>query len=358
MKKLGIICGTLSRGGAERVAINIAEYMKNHGIEIYILTAGRAEDEYEVPIGIERIVLNNHVNKFLSVINSIIVLRKMIKKYSLDTIIIMGVPLCIYSIPGSVHTGTKIIVSERNDPHHFAGKKIVRIFSRFLMRFSDGFVFQTNDAKKYYNKIRKGRGIVIPNPLMADRLPVRYEGFREKIIINIGRLEQQKNQKILIQAFSQIAQKYPGYRLIIYGEGSLRETLENEIKKYRQQDRIFLPGNYEDIHEKIRKASVFVLCSDFEGMPNALIEAMALGIPCISTDCPCGGPRELIKDGVNGILIPVGDVKALKEKIEYFINNPDVSAACGRNALAIREELHMDNIGKLWYTYCMACGLD
>lgn len=357
MQKLGIICGTLSRGGSERVAVNIGEYMKCHGIETYILTAGLAKDEYKIPFGIERIVLSNTHNKILSVVNSIIMLRKTIKKYTLDTIIIMGVPLCIYSIPGCVHTGAKIIVSERNDPKHFAGKKIVRIFSRFFMRFSDGFVFQTNEAKEFYNKIRKGRGTVIPNPLMIEQFPEQYEGCREKIIVNIGRLNQQKNQKMLIQAFSQLEQKYPDYKLIIYGEGDLRGMLEDEIRRYSQKDRILLPGNHNDIYEKIRKASAFVLCSDFEGMPNALIEAMALGIPCISTDCPCGGPREIIKNGVNGILVPVGDVKALKEKIEFIIDNPDISMNYGKNAVSIRKELCMDNIGKLWYMYCMTCGL-
>ena len=120
---------------------------------------------------------------------------------------------------------------------------------------------------------------------------LQWEGFLNK-----------KNQKILIEAFSKIEGAYPEYELIIYGEGSLRETLEKQVRDLGIEQKVKLPGNDANVLEKIRDAGIFVLSSNYEGMPNALIEAMALGIPSISTDCPCGGPKTLVQPYINGLL--------------------------------------------------------
>lgn len=351
MNRLGIVCGSLSRGGAERVAIYLAEYMKQVNIDVCIITAGKAKNEYKMPEGIERINLNESLNKIKALVVQVIKMNKIVKEKNIDIILIMGVPLCIYAIPGCFFTNAKIIVSERNDPEHFAGKRIVKIVSRCLIKMADGFVFQTRDAEKYYNKLLKKRSVVIPNPLLAENLPQPYQGKREKIIVSSGRLNKQKNQKMLIQVFTEIAEKIPEFKLIIYGEGELRQELETEIRHLNMEERILLPGNVTDLHERIRKASIFVLTSNFEGMPNALIEAMALGIPCISVDCPCGGPRELIKDGVNGILIPIEDTTLLKKAIINIIERSDYAASLGREAVNIKRTLNLDAIGMKWLEY-------
>ena len=161
----------------------------------------------------------------------------------------------------------------------------------------------------------------------------------------------QKNQKMLIEAFSKIHSNYPEYQLVIYGEGKLRHQLQEQIDLLGLQERISLPGSRSDVLEQIKDASLFVLPSDFEGMPNVLIEAMALGLPCISTDCPCGGPRELIQNGVNGILISVGDVEALACEMSKVLDDSEMSALLGKNAVQIREKLNMEKIGKEWLTF-------
>ena len=196
-------------------------------------------------------------------------------------------------MPALKGSKAKIIVSERNDPRNFQGKTITKLVSRYLMSKADGFVFQTNDACDFYKKY-KDRSVVIPNPVadvpvILERLPNEQ---RDKVIVTAGRLVPQKNHEMLIKAFGKIAYRFPEYKLIIYGEGELKEKLQLLSRDLSMGDRVVFPGSVNDLHEKIKNAELFVLSSDFEGMPNALMEAMAMGITCISTDY-CGGPRDI-----------------------------------------------------------------
>ena len=354
-KNIALLCASLSRGGAERVLISLAKYFKNNGYDAKIITSYKVDNEYEIPEGIKRINLTGKINSsgnFISrTFGSIKELRKTIKKEDIDILIIMGTPNCIYGITGSIFTKAKVIVSERNDPRHFTGKRSTKFLSRFLMKFADRFVFQTEDAKKFYDKQLKGRGTVIHNPILVDNLPEFFTGDREKTIVSMGRLNPQKNQKMLIDAFAEISEKIPEYKLIIYGEGSLRNDLESQIKELHLEDKISLPGNFLDVHERIKKASLFVMSSDFEGMPNALIEAMALGLPCISTDCPCGGPKELIENNKNGVLVPVNDESALVKQMLKIINNKEYATSISKEAVKIKNHLDIKNIGKQWEDY-------
>lgn len=354
MKKLAIVCASLSRGGAERIALYLSKYMVDKGIVTTIVTAVRRENEYELFDGVGRVCLEeqfNSNNKMLKLFLQVKYLHKFLLENQIDTVLIMGVPLCIYAIPGCLGTGTKVVVSERNDPKHFAGKKIVKYISRFFMKKADGFVFQTEDAKKYYDKMLHGRGCVICNPLLVDNFPKRFDSIREKNIVTAGRLNPQKNQKLLIDTFSEIERDYPEYKLIIYGEGILEKELKDYVLSKKLEKKVFFPGNVSDLLEQIKNASVFVMSSDFEGMPNALIEAMALGLPCISTDCPCGGPASLIENGKNGLLVSVRNKRELSSALRTILDNTCFAETLGTSAKAVKEKLSINNIGKQWYEY-------
>ena len=331
------------------ITVYLADYLVHNGIECSILTERFGKNEYSVPDGIERISISSTKKPFA--LKKIGLIRREIQKSGADTVLVMGVPNCIWLIPACAGLNVKVVVSERNDPKNFAGKKVVKILSRFLMRFADGFVFQTNDAKAFYEKKLKNRGQVIPNPLITDNLPNAFEGERTKCIVTAGRLNVQKNQKMLISAFGEVSKKHPEYKLIIYGEGPLRATLEAQIAESGLEERVLLPGNFSDLLEHTKSAAMFVMSSDFEGMPNALIEAMAIGLPCISTDCTCGGPRELIRDGQNGILVPVGDEARLAEAMERLISDEAFADYIGKNAIEIRRRLDSEVIGKQWMDY-------
>ena len=278
-------------------------------------------------------------------------MRMKLKKEKPDCLLVMDLASCLISIPASFGLDIKIIVSERNSPQNFPGKPIVAKLSRFLMQFANGFVFQTLDAKSFYEKITNNRGVIIPNPLIINELPEPYYGIRKKEIVTAGRLTSQKNQELLIRAYSLINKKFPEYNLIIYGEGELREYLENICVNLKIENQVFFPGNIPNLLDKIRTSSLFVMSSDYEGMPNALLEAMALGLPCISTDCPCGGPKAVINNNINGVLVPVKDEILLAKKMDYLLSNQVYANSLGEKACSIRNELDSEIICEKWLKY-------
>lgn len=365
MKNFAVICSSLYRGGAERISIYIAEYARDKGYQVFLLTGTRNKIEFDCPKGITRYVLDESeegedrfstgAKKLSRCIKRI---RLLIKEEKIDTVLIMGVPLCIYGIPGGFNSNAKVFVSERNDPSHFAGKYVTKVFSRLLMRKADGYIFQTEDAMRFYGRKISKRAEVIPNPLLAEGLmpPTPYSGKRKKSIVSVGRLDKQKNQKMLIDSFHKIAGVFPEYTMTIWGEGSERTNLEKYITELGMDTRIFLPGISNNLFNEIFDAAVFVLTSDFEGMPNALLEAMALGLPCISTDCPCGGPRELIDDGINGYLIPTNNSVALAEKMALLLTNKSISEKFSKEAFRIREKYNYNKIGNQWMNFLQKQG--
>lgn len=214
----------------------------------------------------------------------------------------------------------KVIVSVRNDPKVEYRSIVNRCVMKILYPLADGFIFQTQEAKEYFSPKIQNKSIIIPNPINEEFICEPYNKERKKIIVTVGRLEEQKNHKMLIEAFSKLPEQFNKYKLIIYGEGSLRNELTKQINTLGLENRVILMGEVDNIKEEIYKSSLFVLSSQYEGMPNALMEAMALGIPCISTDCPCGGPRFLINNNINGFLVKNKNSEEMTVKIQYLLD--------------------------------------
>ncbi len=349
-KKIAIIANSLSLGGAERVSITLAEWWANKGIETYLITLNKDRKQgYELSSSVNRVPINDEGN--LSKLKIINELRRKLRELSINKALVMGVPLSLYVIPASLGLNISVIISERNDPAHFKGKLLTKLLSRRLMYLAKGYVFQTEDAKKYYPKSIQKKSTIIPNPLLTDNLPQLYKGKREKVIVTAGRLVEQKNHVVLVKAFSEITKQFPDYRLVIYGNGPEKNNIEQLIKKLHLQDKVFLPGAVQDLFTKIKKDKLFVLSSDFEGLPNALIEAMALGLPCVSTDCPSGGPKSVIKNMKNGILVPVRDPYGMARAISFLLENKNVSQRISYEAIKVRNQLDKDYICNLWSKY-------
>lgn len=348
VKKIVIFNSCLERGGAERVTVYLADYFARNGIGCDIITLKTGNNEYEVPRNVNRYSLDRQGKHGLA---NIFALRSLLKKSSADVMLIMGTTNGIYALTACFGLKIKTIISERNDPQNPTGKKLVNKVAYSIMKYADGFVFQTKDAKKYFDKKLGNRGKVIMNPLVTDNIPEVWDGERKKVIVSAGRYAPQKNQKMLIDAFARISADYPEYNLDIYGEGALQSELQQQINAYGLSERIILRGNVSNLLEVIKDASLFVMTSDFEGMPNALIEGMALGLPCISTDCPIGGPKSLIVDGENGLLVPVGDTVALEFAMRRVLDNSQLAQKMGQAATNIRKMLDVKNIGIQWKQY-------
>tara|TARA_Y100001960_G_scaffold292980_1_gene335610 strand:- start:258 stop:908 length:651 start_codon:yes stop_codon:yes gene_type:complete len=171
---------------------------------------------------------------------------------------------------------------------------------------------------------------------------------RDRTIVAIGRLKKLKGFDLLISAFAKVSTDFPDWRVKIYGDGPEGESLQHQIKALHLTDKIEMCGPTQKVHNALSKAGIFVLTSYYEGMPNALIEAMSTGAPCISTDCP-HGPNELIRSGYNGILTPVGQVAPLSEALRNLMATPKMRRQIGDNALKINKTLDIDLISKQWF---------
>lgn len=349
--KIVLAISGMDFGGAERVMSILANNFVKRGHAVTLITKNYPNSAYKLDERVNRI--NLPINRIAgsAALGFIKPIRKCIKELAPDVIISFlsdNNALWAFGTWGLKRT---LIVSERNDPHKVPFSFIGRIIRNIAYHFADGYVFQTEDAKHYFGKRIQRKGIVIFNPLETDKIPKPCKGNKQPRIVAVNRLEPQKKTENLIRAFAQIAEIYPEYQLDIYGKGTLYEHLTDVIFQMKMQDRIHLCGSKQNVLELIGNAEIFVLPSDFEGMPNALMEAMALGLACISTDCPIGGPRSLIKDKINGYLIPVGDDKALYNAIKELIEDKSMTEMISKNSLQISNLVNVERIIDIWESY-------
>ena len=326
------------------MALSLTKRLCEHDVECKVIALNKHMHASYTVGDIPFSYLNGH--------GKILELRRRMKYENPHIVVTLGTPICIYTVPALWGLDVKHIVSERNSPANFAGKWITKVLSRMLMKAADGFVFQTKQAQDYYAGSIAKRSVVIPNPIidLSDFVPVPSEE-REKKIVSVGRLAKQKNFKLLIDAFSALPDRYSEYKLVIYGDGPERGELSRRVEEKGLSGRVSMPGTSEHVHQDIANATLFVMSSDFEGMPNALMEAMALGLPCISTDCPCGGPTELIKDGKNGLLVPVGNKDAMVTAMVRVLDDNVFSETLSKMAINIRDTHNLDIICKMWLRY-------
>lgn len=362
MKHIVFLALTLTRGGAERVIANLCNEALSEKYRVSIITCMNKPVGYELKPGIEHICIEKTSDvHYKNLRERFLKRRKLLKKVLEECK--PDVLLCFLPEPNFLalslkkHFDFPMIISVRNDPVKEYKNPVYQAIMRILYPKADGYVFQTEQAKEYFSFSKKimEKCCVIPNPLAREFMDYKRvpEENRRKAIVNVGKLSSQKNQTVLIQAFSKIKDMFPEYQLHIYGEGDKRNELESLVKDLEMQDRVILKGNVSELSKQIEDAALFVLSSDYEGMPNALMEAMAMGIPCVSTDCPCGGPEFLIQNGENGMLVPVGDVDKLAETMELLLQDRELADTMGHKATQITKTLHPDVVHENWNEYIM-----
>lgn len=240
----------------------------------------------------------------------------------------------------------KTVFCERNNPvRPDMPANIMKIRDRIVGHCKTA-VFQTEEERDYYTWL-KCPTAVIPNPL-KEGLPEPFRGERRKEIVNFCRLNKQKNIPLLIHAFERLLRDHPDYTLRIYGRGDEKDHLIALTKDKGLEGSVFFQDFAPDVHERIRDAAMYVCSSDFEGLSNSMLEAMAIGMPCVCTDCEGGGARMMIRDGENGLLTPIGDVQALYEAMKKLVDDPAYAARLGCEAAKIRQELSIEKIADRW----------
>ena len=247
----------------------------------------------------------------------------------------------------------RIVISERGDPKRQMKKRYGYNFIKKYYQRADAIVFQTNDAKAAYPENIAQKGTVIFNPI-NDNLPKPYFGEREKYITTFCRISRQKNLPMLVEAFADFHKEYGDYRLKIIGEpqndvdaASLSEAKALAANLGITEYIDFLPFSSE-VHNMIIRDAMYVNSSDYEGMSNAMLEAMAIGMPVVCTDCPIGGAKAVIRNGENGMLAKVGDPKNFADSIIKVLSNKELAESLSLNAAKIRDELSLENISKKW----------
>ncbi len=350
--KITFFIGSIKGGGAERVVCNLANYLQEKEHYVSIVTMSETDTNYNLSenVHVYPLLTNKKRKGFLyNSIQRIVGLNKYIENNNTDVYVVMLPITTLFLLAFRRKIKVPIIASERNNPTSY--KKNIQILLRLLSTRADGWVFQTETARKWYGgRVRNAK--VIPNAINPEFLVENiYKGERDQRIVSVGRLNKQKNFNGLIEAYSKSEYLLENYRLVIYGKGPLENELRKKINELHLREKCILAGHVNNIRNEIETASLFVLPSDFEGMPNALMEAMALGIPCVSTDCPCGGPKYLINSGDNGILVPVGDVSRMSEAMECVLKSEDRGQKLGIKAHNISERLNPERIYSEWEMY-------
>lgn len=352
VKKIVFIGFLPGFGGAEKSMIMVANGLVELGNEVFIISMKENNVVYDIDYRITYIFIpDQQLLKLNLLMNRYLDLRKVLVQIKPDIVISFWLQPAIFASLISKNIKFKTIYSERTDPtaKQYSG------FSGFLktvfFKFFDGFVFQTEGAKNCFSKAIQSKGTVINNPVYINYDDYEFPKVRRKVIVNVGRLHEQKNQKLLINSFAKITNLFPEYTLEIYGEGSLKGDLEEQIKELKLCNMVQLKGTTNKLYDEIVTASLFVLSSDYEGMPNALMEAMALGIPCISTDCKPGGARELIDNGKNGFIVARGSDDELAKYMRFILHEPQKSEIIGYNSKQICNTHSKERIFMMWEEY-------
>lgn len=344
--KIDFFISSLSGGGAEKVLITIATKMAEIGHEVSIISLEKRPQFYSVPDNITLIKYQNCGR--IALIKDQLQVQKRIKKSKAD-VSISFLSRCNWIVLlSSLLKKNKVIVCDRNNPikEH---SKFSFMISNLLYHRADRVAVQTKQIKALYWKNLQSKIEVIENPIDTAKLDTQLTEKlqREKTILSMGRFEQQKDFKTLIIAFSKISQKYPEWKMKIFGKGNMQDELQSLICSLGQEEQIILCGRTENPYAEMCRASIFVLSSFFEGFPNVLCEAMYAGDLCIASDC-VSGPRELIHDGENGWLFPVGDVEYLTKLLDAVLLMENDGNKFRENAKRTVKRLYLDKIILKW----------
>lgn len=342
------VVSALHGGGAERVIATLADQFALHGDKVIILMTAGDEIAYRVNEKVQVVSIGQPSNgNLLKQAERIFNMRRFFKAHAGSRIVSFSTAINMFTILASIGLKNKVIVSERNDPNRCNYKKI----RNFIYSFGKNFVFQTKSAMQCFPEKLQRKSVVIPNPIIKD-LPEIYAGEREKKIAAVGRLEAQKNHKLLLEAFARFHKQFPEYELHIFGKGKLEQELKQLTAALEIDRQVFFEGFCTDVLEKIRTYSMYVLSSDYEGISNSLMEAMALGLPCISTDCPIGGSALCIENGQNGLLVSTGNMEELYDAMKKLAEDAALAEQLGKNAAGVRQRFDEEVICRQWHDYC------
>lgn len=359
MHKIIFHLNCLEQGGAERVVTNLANQFAANGYEVIIATEWYGENEFETDERVRRVHVglteeDEKKNRIVQFLLRVKYLRRLIIRERPDILVPFARRAIYRGLMAAFFVKVPVLISIRTDPVGHYEEWSDKIQIPILFPRVDGCVFQTKGARDFFAPRLQKNSQIILNPLNPKYIGVPVPEKRNKTVVQSGRLVDFKNQPMLLRAFAKVHEKHPDYDLKIYGGDSFdgtREILESLIAELHAHDYIHLMGASDSLEKDLADAALFAFTSDWEGLPNALMEAMALGLPIVATDCPCGGPRTIMTDGVDGLLIPIKDEQALVEGMNRLIEDPVLAGKLGMEARKIAERANAETIYEQWRDY-------
>lgn len=359
MKNILFITASVGFGGAAKMLVFIANSLSNRGYNVSIAniksTTNKSSYSQQVNEGVRLFDAVSSGRKGLKRFEQINSVTKIAKETNADIIIgFTPIPNSIAKIVG-IRLNIPSIMSERGDPFITWGNGLVSKIMLFLINRSSGGVFQTEGAKEFYGKGLQKRGKVIPNPIfIKGEIPCIEYKDREKTVVSVARLDNyQKRYDVMLDAFKLFSDKHPEYTLKLYGQGNDEKLIKQWVADRNIENKVEFMGLTTQPMRDIAKDGMFLITSDFEGISNALLEAMAVGLPCVSTDHSPGGARLLITDHENGLLAPIEDSKALADAMCEFAENPELAEKCGENAKDVINRFDPSKIIDMWEEYIL-----
>lgn len=356
--KICFVYFSLGRGGAERTIVNLSNYLQaDYNDEISIVLISESDCYYKIASNVKIYALNEKrvstslLDTTTHTIAIIKKLRTILNGICPDIIVAFSSRWFLTCKAATIGKGIRIVGSERSNPKTVMTTRLNRILIYLSSLLCDGYIFPTRGAKECYPKTIQNKAVVIPNGVDCPK-----EGYENKkssgfkSICSAGRLIKGKRYDVLLKAFSIVQKHMQDIKLTIYGEGKLKEELKKLAQELNIADKVFFCGFKEDFYHELQKHDLFVYCSESESWGNVLSEAMSCGLPCISTDYEFGA-RDMIVDGKNGLLVPVGNVEILAEAILKLAANEEWRLRLSMEARASMEQLDYTTIAKKYRDY-------
>lgn len=339
-------------GGAQRVISVLCNSFAREGAEVLLVTTGNTDKSVYPLESVKKYAYTGNCGGVINKVKKLRAIRKTVKAFEPDVIVSFLTMTNILTILSMSFTKIPIIISERNDFDKCTSKE--KLLSKIFYPYANKMVVQTENIKQQLERFYKKRIEIIPNPLQEFSFE-KTDYSASKKMIAVGRITEQKNYPLMLEAFAAFLGERPEYCLHIYGAGNMIETYQALAKKLNISEKVCFMGNKPNPLSLETDADMYVMSSDYEGMPNALAEAMSVGFPCISTDCDGGGAAFLIDNGVNGLLVEKGNPYQLTEAMKKIADDRVFAQEIGQNAKSLKDSLNVERITQMWTDFINCC---
>ncbi len=353
-----MVVPSLSSGGAERVAVLLAQGFLARGHRVAFVTIyGRDRDFYVLPSGVDRIALNlgrdrsNVLQKLTGNFRRVMALRRTVRRTQPGVAVSFMNQTNIVVLLAAAGLGVPVIATEHMDPRRDSLPAAWRWLRRKTYPRAARLVSVSSAVDNFFTWLPDECRTVIPNPVPLREVqgqtgqPLALPWSRS--VIAMGRLAPEKGFDLLIRAFAELAPRFPDWGLAILGEGVERAALQSLARELAVADRVCLPGVVQQAFAALKQGELFVLSSRHEGFGNALVEAMACGLPVIATDCWSVSP-EIVRDGVDGLTVPAGNPNALAGAMGVLMGDADRRRRLGEAAAESARRFDLDSVMRRW----------